>query len=189
MIAAMSTPNYGVTVSLAPATPIDAATVRTIARRIEDDLIAVRAVMTSHGLHDDDTPLASWTALTGPVQPDDLGGVIAAVHDIATAGVRAAGVAEVVVHELSATSDEELTRKGRTRERAQLVGVDEFREMLARDGADRIGRTRFWELMGLPEAPKAVARGKWTRHQAEAFAAAVASRPEAGRPRRPAAGE
>ncbi|MEV1295236.1 hypothetical protein [Pseudonocardia sp. NPDC049635] len=179
-----TTPSYGLTLTLHTDPPLDDNNVRDIGRRVTDNIDGARIVMTSHGQGaDDDAHLASWTVLAGSTDARGVAAALAELHRVALDAVHALGVMRVAVEELSATSDAELTRKARARERAQLVGVDEFCEMLARPGEAPLSRSRFYELVkATPGFPEPVRPGRWTRHQAEAAAAELRDRPGPGRP-------
>jgi hypothetical protein len=65
--------------------------------------------------------------------------------------------------------------------RAQVVGVDEFRELLGEPGKP-LSRQRLYELREQPDFPPAIARGVWHRGTAEHYA--LTRRRAGGRPPR-----
>lgn len=175
-------PSYALTVTAHVDPPL--ADDLTLARRVTaEHLPGARPVMASGGDQADGPHLASWTVLLDPTDSTPPHAALAALHAGLCDAVHAAG-SSFHLEELTAVTTEHLARQARTRERAQLVGVEELRSMLARDGEQRLGRTRLYELLHREDAPKPVRPGKWTRHQAEAFAAVVKGRPGPGRPSR-----
>lgn len=75
----------------------------------------------------------------------------------------------VRLEELSAVTVEELARQARNR-RPDLVGIDEFREILAPDGSDILSRQRFYQLQQRPDFPRPLHRGIWIRQIATDYA-------------------
>ncbi len=76
---------------------------------------------------------------------------------------------QLTVEEVGVITVEELTRQARNR-RPDLVGVDEFREILAPAGQDTLSRQRFYQLRDRPDFPRPIHRGIWLRHVAQEYA-------------------
>lgn len=178
----MSTPGFTLTLSARLDPPLDGETIWTVGMRVGEQHLGGRPVMTSHGEDEAGPGWASWTVIAKELDPDAAPDVLAVLDREVRAAVRAEGVTSFVVEELAATSVATLEWQARMRDATRLVGVEEFRELLARDGQERIGRTRFYELAATPEFPRPVRRGLWTRHQAVAYAAEARDRPRQGRP-------
>lgn len=156
-----------ITVHVDPPLP-DGDTAHRVGQQLAN-LLAGSGAATSHAT-DEAPDRITWMV---PLEDEDaeLVDLLRATDTFARDLLAREGARTVQVLALEAVDSGELQRRGEQRARGlDQVGIDEFRELLAPPGQERISRQRFYQLRDRADFPQPVRRGLWQREVARQFA-------------------